>query len=131
MHEAQQPLRVVALRESLLLHQAEPLELGIGPQEAVGRDEVDLRGVGPAGEEGLEDTGCGRLAHRDRPGDADDVGDLVPLLCVQEALGGPEQVLRRLDIEREQARQRQVDRDHLVERDRIVQRLELVDLLGR
>ena len=129
--EAQDRRAVIALREALALHQAAPLELGIGQEEAVGGDELDLGRVGPAREQRLEHARRGRLADGDRAGDADDVGDLDLGLGHQEALRRLEQPLRGRDIEREQARERQVDRDDLVERDRIVDRLQLGQVVDR
>ncbi len=79
----------------------------------------------------LQDAGGGRLADRDRAGDADDVGDLDLVLGEEEALRRLEQPLRRGDVEREQARQRQIDRDDLLEGDRIVERLQPQHLLRR
>src|SRR5829696_6360735 len=62
--EVQELAGVVALRKALALHEAEPLELGVREKEAVGRDEVDLRRVGPAGEERLQDARRGGFPDR-------------------------------------------------------------------
>ena len=51
--------------------QAAALQLGVGVEEAVGGDQLDARGVGPAGEHLAQDPRGGRLADRHRAGDAD------------------------------------------------------------
>ena len=63
---------VVALRKTLAVHDPCADEFGVRVQEAVGRDEVDLRRVRPAGQQRLQDARGRRLADRDRSGDADD-----------------------------------------------------------
>ena len=120
---------VVAFGKALLAHQLFLLEHVVGEQEAVRRHELHAWRVRPARQQGLHDAAEGRFARRDRPGDADDVGDF--------AVGGAEETLRRLeqalrggDIEGEQARQRQIDRDHLLQRDRLVDGAQANEILA-
>ena len=128
--EADERRAVVALGKALAVHDALPDQLGVRVQKAVGRDELDLRRVGPARQQRLQHARGRRLADRHRAGDADDIGHLA-VGGAEEALRRLEQPLRRRDIEREQARQRQIDRDDLVERDRIVGRLQLAQIVDR
>ena len=121
---------VVALGKALAVHDALPDQLGVGVQEAVGGDELHLGRVRPARQQRLQHARRRRLADRDRAGDADDVGHLA-VGRAEEALRRLEQPLRRRDVEREQARQRQIDGDDLVERDRIVGRLQLAQIVDR
>ena len=74
--ELQQAAGVVALREALAVHHAAFVEHLVGIQEAVGGDEVDLRMVGPAGQQRLQDAGERALADGDAAGDPDDVRHL-------------------------------------------------------
>ena len=106
--ERQQHRQIVALGKALFLHQALPLEHGIGKQKTVGRHQVDLGPRRPARQQRLQHARGGRFADRDRAGDADDVGHLAVAdveelaLRLVEPMGG-------VDIDRQQARQRQVD----------------------
>ena len=99
--ERQQALGVVALGEALALHQPARLEHLVRVQEAVGGDQVDLRVVGPAGEQRLQDAGERALADGDAAGDADDVGHPR---CdrAEERRRHPGEVLGRVDVEVEQ-----------------------------
>ena len=126
--KAQQRAVVVTFREALLVHKARFLERLVGQEEAVRRDELDFRRVRPARQERLQHARRRRLADGDRAGDADDVGDLA-VFGAQKTLRRLEEPLRRRDIEREQARKREIDLDHFFERDRIVQRLEARQIL--
>ena len=107
--ELQQRLAVVGLREALAVQEPAALELGVGEQEAVGRDERDVGVLGPVGEHLLQHAGGGRLADRDRAGEADHErrtrrGDAVEellLLAVQPRVAR--------DVEAEQAGEREVD----------------------
>ena len=128
--EAQQRRQVVALRKALLLHQAFALEHGVRQQEAVGGDEIDLRHVRPARQQRLQHARGGRLADRDRAGDADDVGHLG-LGGAEEVLLHDEQPLRRRHVEREQARDRQVDLLDLLHVEAVVQRAHARHLVRR
>ena len=114
--ERQQPLRVVALREPLALHQPALQQDGVGEQEAVRGHEVDLRVIGPPRQQRLQDAGERALADRHAAGDADDVRD-ARRHGSEERRRHPGQVLRRVDAEVEQPRQRQVDRLDLLEVD--------------
>src|SRR5262249_15839126 len=71
-HEPQQGSAVVRLREPLAIQQSATLELGIGVEEAVGRDERHVRMFGPVREQLTQQTRGGGLAHGDGAGDADD-----------------------------------------------------------
>ena len=126
--EADERHAVVALGEALALHQPVALELGVGMEKAVGRQQLHLGRVGPARQHRLQHARRRRFADRHRAGDADDVGHLA-VVGAEEALRRLEQPLRRRDIERQQARQRQIDRFDLLERDRIVGRLQLAQIV--
>ena len=117
--ELQQAAGVVALGEALALHQPALGEHGVGVQEPVRGDEVDLRVVGPAGQQRLQDAGERALADGHAAGDADHVRH-PRRHRAEERRRHPGQVLGRADVQVEQARQRQVDRRHLVEVDALV-----------
>jgi hypothetical protein len=111
------------------LHQALPLEHGIGEQEAVGRHQIDLRPRRPSRQQRLEHARGGRFAHRHRSGDADNVGHLAvfdaekaPLRVVQPLCG--------IDIDRQQTRQRQIDLLDLPEIEPVVHRAKCRHLVG-
>ena len=117
--ELEQPLGVVRLGEALAVHDAALLEDPVGVQEAIGGDEVDLRMVGPACEQFLEDAGEGALADGDAPGHTDHEGHLRGERA-QEGGAGLVQVLGRGDVEVEQTREWQVHGGDLVEVDALV-----------
>ena len=79
----------------------------------------------------LQHARRGRLADRDRAGDADDEGRLAASSALRKRLPLAKQQLARLDMRRQQPRQRQVDAPDLVEIDRIVERAQPLDLVGR
>jgi hypothetical protein len=79
--EAQQGPQVVALGEALALHQAFALENDVGIEKAVSGDEIDLRNIRPARQQRPEEARRGRLAHRDRARQADDV---IPTLTMSD-----------------------------------------------
>ncbi len=120
-------VEVVTLRKALALHQPVPFEHRVRKQEAVGGDEIDLRDIGPAGEQGLQHARGGRLADRHRAADADDVGHLG-VLGAEEALLRDEQPLGCRHVHRQQPRQRQVDVLHLGDVEPVVERAQLGDL---
>ena len=126
--ELQQAAGVVALREALALHQAALGEHGVGVQEPVGGDQVDLRVVGPAGEQRLQDAGERALADGDAAGDADHVRH-PRRHRAEERRRHPGEVLRGADVQVEQARQRQVDRGDLVEVDALVDAAQLGEVV--
>ena len=70
------------------------------------------------------------FAHGDGARDADDVGNLA-VLGAEKALRRLEEALRRRDVKREQARQRQIDFDDFFERDRIVERFQPDEIVER
>ena len=92
--ELQQPSGVIALRESLAVHQIPLVEHLVRKQESVGGHEIDLRMVGPARQQRLQDAGERALANRHTAGDADDVRNLRRRRA-EELAGGLVQVLRR------------------------------------
>ena len=96
------------------------LEHGLRQQEAVGRDQVDLRVARPARQQRLQHARGRALPHRHAAGDADDERH-ARALGSEERGGGAVQVLRRADVEIQQARQRQVDVGDLVERHPLVE----------
>ena len=106
--KAQQRRHIVAFREALLVHQTFAVEHRVGVKKTVGGDEIDLGHIRPAGEQGLQHARGGRLADRDRAAHPDDVGHL-DVLGAEEAPLGAEQILRRRNVERKQARQRQIN----------------------
>ena len=126
--ERQQAAGVVALREPLAGHQAALLEDGVGVEEAVGGDEVDVRMVRPARQQRLQDAGERALADGDAAGHADHVGHPWRHRP-EERRRHTGQVLRRADPQVEQAGQRQVDGGDLVEVDLVVDAAELVEVL--
>ena len=127
--ERQQRRQVVAFRKALLLHQALPFEHGIGEQKAVGGDQIDLRPRRPARQQRLQHARGGRFADRHRAGDADDVGHLA-VFDAEEAPLREIQPLRRIDIDRQQPRQRQIDLLDLLEVEAVVHRAQPRDLAG-
>ena len=70
--ELEQRPPVVRLGEALALEQTAALELGVGVEEAVGRDQRDVGVLGPVRQQLAQQPRGGRLADRDRTGDADD-----------------------------------------------------------
>ncbi len=112
--EAEQRLSVVAFGKALAVHDPLPDQLRVRMQEAVGRDELNLGRVRPARQQGLKHPRRRRLSGRHRPGDPNDVWHLA-VDGAEEPLRRLEQPLRRGDVERKQARQRQIDRHDLVD----------------
>lgn len=87
--------------------------------------------LGPVGEHVLQHAGRGRLADRDRSGQADHERGARQGASVQEVLLGAVQGRRPLDVEREQPRERgQVDLFDLVEVQLVAQTAQFADLLG-
>ena len=127
--KANQRLAVVAFGKALLVHQPFAFRI-VGQQKSVGRHEFDLRRIGPARQQRLQNARRGRFADRDRTGDADDIGNLA-VLGAEKSLRRFEQALRRRDIERQQARQRQIDCDDLFDRNRIVAAISVVQIVDR
>src|SRR5271165_3926035 len=121
---------VVAFRESLAVHDALTDQLGVGVQKAVGGHELDLGGVRPARHQGLKHARRRGLSDCDGSGDPNDVRHFS-VAGPEKPLRRLEQTLRRGDVEREQAREGQIDRDDLVERDRVVVRLQLAEVVDR
>ncbi len=91
--------------------------------------EVDLRHVRPAREQCLQHAGRGRFADRDRARDADDIGHLAVADAEKLALR-PVEPIGRIDIDRQQARQRQIDLLDLFEIEPVVHRAQPRDLAG-
>ena len=122
--EPQQASRVVALRKPLAVHDAALLQHRVRVEEAVGRHQIDLRMVGPAGQQRLQDASERALADRHAAGHTDHVRHLR---ChrAEERRRHPMQVLRRVDVQVEQPAQRQVDGDDLVEVDLLVDAAQL------
>ena len=110
--ESHQPATVVALRETLAVHQVSSQQLGIRVEEAVGGDQVDAGMVLPARQQRLQHAGGGRLAdgHAARHADHERHRPVGVLLRLAEELGGRgEQSLARGHLEMDQPGQRQVD----------------------
>ena len=114
--ELHEPAHVVALRKALALHQPAGLRGPRSEQEAVGGDQIDPRVVRPARQERLQQPRGRALPDRDAAGDADDVWR-PGLRGAKELRGRRVQLLRRRDVQVQQARQRQVDLDDLLHRD--------------
>ena len=126
--ERQQAARVVALREALARHQPAGVEDGVGMEEAVRGDEVDVGMVRPAGEQRLEDAGERALADGDAAGHADHVRH-PRRHRAEERRRHSGEILRRADAQVEQAGQREIDGGDLVEVDLLVDAAELVEVL--
>ena len=127
-HELHEAAEVVALGEPLAAHDVALFEHRVREEEAVGRDEVDLRVVRPPGEERLEDAGGGALADRDAAGDADYIGDPRGQ-AAEERVGDRREVLARRHVEVQQPGKRQVDVGDLVERQALVDAPQRVEVL--
>ena len=113
--ETQQRAAVVRLRVPLAVHEPTALELTIGVEEPVRRNEVDP-GVGvPAGEQRAQHTGGGGLAHRDRAGDPDHERHRCVDGLAEEQVGGLEQPLTCGDLQVDEAAEREVDLRDLVQ----------------
>src|SRR4029453_7369473 len=85
---------------------------GVGVEETVGGDQVDLRVVSEAGQQRLQHTGGGGLADGDASRDADDERHRpvrILLWLTEELGGGGEQPLTGCDLKVDQPGQRQVD----------------------
>src|SRR3954451_14132582 len=67
--EVEQTTRVVALREPLSIHDPALFEHLVRVQETVGRDEADLRVIGPSGKQRAQDARKRALAYGDAAGD--------------------------------------------------------------
>ena len=118
--EAQERPAVVGLREALAVHQPATLELRVGVEEAVGGDQLDARGRGPAREQLAQQAGRGRLADRHRAGDADDERGPADVLA-QERARRRVQAAGGLDVQVEQTGDRPVDRVDLGQVDRVAE----------
>src|SRR3954451_14852256 len=127
--ETNERVLVIALRKTLLVHQAFTFEHRVRQKKTVGRDESDLRRVRPARQQSLQHARGRRLADRDGTGNADDIGHLAAVLGAEKALCCFEQALSRCHVKREQARQRQVDGDDFFDRYGIVDRLQLGEIV--
>ena len=115
-----QAAHVVALRESLAMHESARLERGLRQQKAVGGDRdrpADGSASATAAPEAVERR-CS--SHGDAACDTDHERD-VRALGTEERRRRVCKVLRRADVEVEQARQRQVDVRDFVERHRLVE----------
>jgi len=119
-HELDETLHVVALRKPLAVHDAALDQDLVREDEAVGGDEIHLRMVGPAREQGPQDARGGALPHRHAAGDAYDEGH-VGRGVSEEGVGHQPELLGGRDIQVEQSRERQVDVAHLVQIEPLVQ----------
>ncbi len=125
--EREQRRQIVALGKALFLHQALPLQHRVGEQETVRRHQVDLGPRRPAREQRLQHARGGRLSDRDRAGDADDIGHLA-IADAEEFPLGVVEPLRRVDIDRQHARERKVDVLDLLQVEAIMHRAQAVEL---
>ncbi|MGY3287411.1 hypothetical protein ACVWWR_003146 [Bradyrhizobium sp. LM3.2] len=125
--KAEQQRQVVALRKTLLLHDALPLQHGVGIQKSVGGDQLDLGTRRPARQQRLKHAGRGGFSNRHRTGDADDVGHLA-VADVEELALRVIEPLHGIDIDRQQARQWQVDVLDFLEIEPVVQRAQAIEL---
>jgi hypothetical protein len=110
------------------VHQPASLELGVGEQEPVGRHQRDLGVHRPVRQHLLQHAGGGGLAHRDGAGEPDHERRPGRLGLPQELLLGAVERARGLDVQAEQARQRQVDLLHLVEVELVTEAADPLDL---
>ena len=113
--ETQQPRGIEAFRKALPVHQPETHEFGIGIKKAVRRQEIDAGMIGPAREQRAQHARCRALADSHRSRDADDERHFHIAVAEKLRRYGV-QLLRRRDIEIEQARQRQIDLLDLLDR---------------
>ena len=105
------------------------LQLGVRVEEAVGGDQRDVRVLGPVRQHLLQHARGRRLADRDRAGQPDHERRARRLRPVEELLLLPVQPAGALDVQAEQAGQRQVDLLHLVEVERVPEAAQPGDLL--
>ena len=96
------------------MHDAAPDQLVARIEEPVCGDEIDAGMVGPAGEQGAQQPGGGRLADSDAARDADHVRHLRGLgVLAEEGRGRLVQSLPAGDLEVDQPGQWQVDLGNL------------------
>ena len=126
-NEAGQRPAVVALGEPLALQQPAPLELLVRPEETVGGDQFDVRGVWPSGQQLAQQPRDRRLADRDRSGDADHERGRLRVL-MQEGRRRLARRPRTGDVQVEQPAERQVDLRHLGQVERITQAEQALDV---
>jgi hypothetical protein len=100
-HELEKGAPVIAFGKALSLHDASRLEQRVWIEKAVGGDQFDTRVVWPTGEQLLEDTGDGRLPHRNRSGHAEHER-AGPGRGSEEGVGDRRELMAALDVEIEQ-----------------------------
>ena len=127
-HEPQQCPPIVGLGESFALHQSASLQLAIGVEKAVGGDELDSRGVVPAGQKFAQEPRGGRLSHRDRACDSDHKGGALSTLS-EKIARRPVQTFRPNRVEVDQATEREVDVAHLAEVESVTEPPQFHDLI--
>jgi len=111
--EREQLVEVVALREAFAVEHPARFQHFIGIKEAVGRHEIDAPMARPARKQRPQHAGRGAFSRRHASGQAEHERHLaVPL--AQKGFGRAMQPLRRLDVEVEQAAERQIDLDHFL-----------------
>jgi hypothetical protein len=106
--EPEERTAIVGLGEALPVHDAAALELGVRVEEAIGRDEFDMRGVRPLREQLAQEARDRGLADGYGSGHTDDERRAVAVIADELARGTAE-VLRVLRIEAQQPAERQVD----------------------
>ena len=129
--EAQQRADVVAVGKALALHQVLAAQHLVGKRKpsVVTRSTFGLDGQ--RGSSSFSTRAVVDLPTATEPAMPMMKGVLTAFGGVEEALALAEQQLARLDMRREQARQRQVDAPHLVEIDRVVERAQPAHLVAR
>ncbi len=127
--ERQQPRPIVALRKSLLLHQPFALQHRFRIEKAIGCHQIDFGPRRPSCEQRLQDARGGRLTHRSRAGDTDDVRHFAVADAEKLALRVIKP-LRGIDIDRQQARERQIDFLDLLEVEAVMHRTQLREFAG-
>src|SRR5258705_12982798 len=98
-------------------------------EEAVSCPQIDLWSRRPSYQQRLQHARRGRLAARHRACDADDVGDLA-VADTEELALRIIKPLRGIDIDRQQARQRQIDFLDLPDVEAVVERAHAGELPG-
>ena len=91
-HKLQQGHAVVGLWEALAVHDAAALKLGVGVEEPIGGDHLNLRSALPAAQQLLQQSRNRGFAHRNRAGNPDNKGHAASALA-EEVAGDPVEFL--------------------------------------
>lgn len=125
--EFQESPGVVALGETLAVHDSAILENSVRVEESIGRDQIDLGMIRPAGKEGLKNSRERALADSDTSCNSDDVRHLWRH-CSEECRTHLVKILRGRNVEIQQASQGKVDRSDFVEVDPLVDAAKSIEI---